>query len=152
MIRSCAQCGAKNRIPAVRLSDKGRCGKCGAELPAANMPLDVDATEFREIIAGARVPVLVDFWAAWCGPCKMAAPEVAKTAAAMSGRALVLKVDTESHPELSSQYGIRGIPNFIVFRNGEVAAQHAGLVDHRTMQQWLEAAAGDSDRSGRQAN
>jgi thioredoxin 2 len=70
----------------------------------------------------------------------MAAPEVAKTAEVMSGRAIVLKVDTEKHPELAAEYGVRGIPNFIVFKNGAVAAQHAGVVDHGTMQQWLERA------------
>ncbi len=140
MIRSCPQCGTKNRIPAVHLTDTGRCGQCHADIPAATAPLDVDVTDFREIVGSAKVPVLVDFWAAWCGPCRRAAPEVAKTAENMSGRALVLKVDTEKHPELANEFGIRGIPNFIVFKDGAVAAQHAGLVDHRAMQQWLERA------------
>jgi thioredoxin 2 len=140
MIRLCPSCNAKNRVPTSHLTDTGRCGACRAPLPPVAEPLDVDATTFREIVAGATVPVLVDFWAAWCGPCKMAAPEVQATAKSMSGRALVLKVDTERYPELASEFGVRGIPNFVVLNRGALVGQHAGLVDRRQMQRWLEDA------------
>ncbi len=140
MIRLCPQCRAKNRVPAARLIDKGRCGACHATLQPVAEPLEVDPSAFREVVDHATVPVLVDFWAAWCGPCKMAAPEVRRTAENMSGRGLVLKVDTEQYPDLAAEFGVRGIPNFVVLKGGAVVGQHAGLVDHRQMQQWLEDA------------
>ncbi|HEX5048045.1 MAG TPA: thioredoxin domain-containing protein, partial [Gammaproteobacteria bacterium] len=116
MIRRCTHCGRPNRIPAARLADTGRCGACGQPLGPVAEPLDVTAAEHDEIVGSARVPVLIDFWAAWCGPCRSAAPEVARAAASTSGRALVLKVDTEKEPELASRYGVRNIPNFVLLR------------------------------------
>jgi thioredoxin 2 len=139
VIRSCKSCGAKNRVPARHLADAGRCGVCKGTLRPANEPLEVDADAFDEIIAGAKVPVMVDFWAAWCGPCRMAAPEVQRLAQEMEGRALVLKVDTEAHPGLAARYGVQSIPNFVVLRGGQAVFQRAGLAPRAEMRRWLES-------------
>ena len=138
-LTSCQSCGAKNKVPARHLTDKGRCGACKASLPPVHAPIEVDEFAFDEITTQAKVPVLVDFWAGWCGPCRMAAPEIEQLAREMAGQALVLKVDTEAHPELAERFKIQSIPNFLVFRDGRLISQRAGVAPRSEMRRWLES-------------
>jgi thioredoxin 2 len=146
VVISCPNCGAKNRIPTKHLADAGHCGSCKNPLPVVSEPIEVNAAGFDEIVREARVPVLVDFWAAWCGPCRAAAPEVQAIAKEMAGQAIVLKVDTEKEPELSARYRVQSIPFFMVFRNGQPVFQQPGLVGRAQMRSWLQSAAAQTTR------
>ena len=133
MIVGCPSCSQKNRIRLARLPETGTCGACKEELGQLAVPIDVDERAFDQVIQQSSLPVLVDFWAPWCGPCKRAAPEVAKAAKLLRGRAIVLKVNTEQHPAVSRRFNIQGIPYFAVFRFGKKTRDQTGLVDAKTL-------------------
>lgn len=135
MIRVCPHCQSKNRVPARFLASKGKCGSCKQPLPPLNSPIEVDAASFDDIVANATVPVLVDFWAEWCGPCKMTAPEFAKAAQGLAGNAVLLKVNTEQQQALAARYAVRSIPNFKLFVGGELKWDQAGALNAPQIQQ-----------------
>jgi thioredoxin 2 len=118
----------------------GRCGKCQTPFGPLDGPLAVDGNELQEIVRGARVPVLVDLWAAWCGPCRMLAPELEKLAKQMAGRAIVLKVDTDANPDVSRRYDASAIPTLLLMRDGLLWERRAGLSSHGELRRWLERA------------
>ena len=140
MRRVCSECKAVNRVPVRHLADTGKCGRCHAALAPQSAPIEVNSEEqFDDIVATSRVPVLVDFWATWCGPCRAIAPEVKKAAHNLAGKAIVLKVDTDALGDLAQRYQVQSIPNFAVFTGGRLMRQRAGQIDHRQLERWAIA-------------
>ena len=139
MIVQCSGCSRSNRLPAARLRDRAKCAACKAQLLPVNRPMAVrSVADFDELLRDSPAPVLVDFWAAWCGPCRTVAPELEKIAGERAGRVVVAKVDTEALPDLAARFGIRSIPTMIVFRDGKEAKRMSGAMPASAITQQLE--------------
>jgi thioredoxin 2 len=130
----CLFCGTANRVNLARLPDSPKCGKCGRPI-RLDRPLAVTDADFDRTINGSSVPVLVDFHADWCGPCKMMAPALDEFARQHMGEILVVKLDTDANPVAPSRFGIRGIPTLIVFENGKEKRRHVGAAQLPTLEE-----------------
>ncbi len=132
----CPDCNAVNRVPDERLADAPKCGKCGGAL-LPGRPVDLNAAGFDKFIARSDLPVVVDFWAPWCGPCKMFAPVFSQVAAELNTRYRFVKVNTEGEQGLAAQYGIRSIPTLAIFKNGRELNRMSGALDAASLKRWL---------------
>jgi len=133
----CPHCTAINRTPADRPAEKSKCGACHGPL-FSGKPVAASAQSFTTHLQRNDIPVVADFWAEWCGPCKAMAPAYDRVAAELEPNVRFLKVDTEAERQLAAQYNIRGIPTLILFRNGKVVAQQAGAMDAASLRGWIE--------------
>jgi len=143
ILMSCPSCGTRNRLGWARLSRAGRCGSCRQPLPSPSLPLQVEAqAQFDALIGQSALPVLVDFWAEWCGPCKMLAPELERLAAQAGRDFLVAKVDTEALPALANRFAIRSIPSLLLFQHGSELARAAGAQPASALRAFIDKALG----------
>lgn len=141
VIAVCSRCGKKNRVPYQRLGQTAQCGQCKADIPPPSAPLDIDSeARFDALLLGSALPLVVDFWAPWCGPCRMVAPEMEKVAMTNAGAWVVVKVNTEALPGLGARFGVRSIPTMAVFAGGREVTRVSGARPARDIEEFVRRA------------
>jgi thioredoxin 2 len=141
LIVACPSCGQKNRLTYERLADPVRCARCKTSIPPPASPIDIHSTaDFDRLVGSASLPIVVDYWAPWCGPCRMVGPELQKVAARQAGRVLVIKVNTDELSDLGQRFGIKSIPTMAVFSGGKEVARSSGARPAADIEAFLEQA------------
>ncbi len=135
---TCLDCGQVNRVPAARLTDAPKCGTCGAALMPAKA-VEIDLATLQKAARNDDLPLVVDFWAPWCGPCRMMAPEFSKAASMLAGQARLVKVNTEADPQAGAAYAIRGIPTMVAFKGGRERTRQSGAMQAPAIVTWVRA-------------
>jgi thioredoxin 2 len=139
IVVTCSACGQKNRLAYGRLGDTVRCGTCKQALSAPTEPIEMSSSQdFDRLIAQSSLPIVVDYWAPWCGPCRMVAPELQKVAARQAGRVLVVKVNTDALSDLGQRFNVRSIPTLAIFSGGREVARVAGARPAQEIEQFID--------------
>jgi len=135
---ACPSCGAVNRVPEEKLTQHPKCGRCKQELFTGH-PVDLTSQNFTSVVDKTGLPVVVDFWASWCGPCKMMAPVFEQVTNSLEPKARFAKLNTEAAQNIAAQYGIRSIPTLIIFKQGKEVARQAGAMDKSSLIQFVQS-------------